>query len=253
MFAIFFFLSLNMQQTYGYTPLQAGIRILPVTLCVIVAAPIAGRLAAKHGPHVPLIAGLLLAAAAQLALLTLEADSSYASYAWALPLSGLGLGMTMTPMTAAVMNAVPASRAGMASATTNTSREIGGNFGIAFIGALLVAKFTDSLNDKLAATGVPAAARDAVITSATSTGEASHGTAPGTPMAGLDPAAVTRMVNESFINGLHVALMVAAAFLLVAAVVAARTIPGRRVRHGQTAGQTGATPHTSEELPPVPA
>ena len=146
--------------------------------------------------------------------------------------------MTMTPMTAAVMNAVPASRAGMASATTNTSREIGGNFGIAFIGALLVDRFTSTLRDKLTAAGLPVAAQDAVVVGA------AHGQGASGPGSGVDSAAVTRMVNESFISGVHLALVVASGFLVLAAVVAAVTIrPARRA--------TSSAP--AEEPAPVPA
>ena len=224
MFAIFFFLSINLQQTYGYSAFEAGVRILPVTIAIILAAPLSGWLAASWGPKVPLVLGLGLAGTAQLLLLTLDADSAYHSYVWILPLSGLGVGLTMTPMTAAVMEAVPTERAGMASATTSTAREVGGNFGIAFIGALLVARFNDALTDRLTGIGMTPAAAEAVATSAGS-GAGDHA---NTATAGEQALDFTRLVNESFVEGLHVGLIAAAGFLFAAMVIAWITIPSRR-------------------------
>ena len=235
MFAVFFFLSINLQQTYGYSAFEAGLRILPVTAAIILAAPLAGWLAAAWGPKVPLVIGLGLAGVAQLLLLTLDVDSAYSSYVWILPLSGLGVGLTMTPMTAAVMDAVPQERAGMASATTSTAREVGGNFGIAFIGALLVARFTDAMTDRLQATGMPRTTAEEVAASAAS-GTGGHATSTG-----AQPIELARLVNESFIEGLHVGLVAAAAFLFAAMVIAWITIPAGS-RRARPSGQAPTPP-----------
>src|SRR5205814_6465157 len=91
------------------------------------------------------------------------AASTYADFWFALPIMGIGMGLTMTPMTAAVMSSVPRQRSGMASATTNTSREVGGVFGIALLGAILTAKMKSALAVSLAALDLPANVRDQII------------------------------------------------------------------------------------------
>ena len=80
-------------------------------------------------------------------------------------LMGFGMGITMTPMTAAVMNAVGAQRAGLGSAMTNTSREVGGVFGIALLGTLLTTKLKSSLSTLLVPLALPAAQKAAIVTS----------------------------------------------------------------------------------------
>jgi EmrB/QacA subfamily drug resistance transporter len=131
MFATFFFLSLYMQLIRGYSAFEAGVRFLPMTLMIIVTAPNAGRYASKHGSRIPMTYGLLLAGGGLLTLSRLDVDTPYWLMFPVFMVMGHGIGATMSPMTAAVMNAVGRERAGLGSAMTNTSREVGGVFGIA--------------------------------------------------------------------------------------------------------------------------
>jgi hypothetical protein len=128
----------------------------------------------------------------------------------------------MTPMTAAVMNAVGAQRAGMGSAMTNTSREVGGVFGIALLGTLLTTKLKSTLATALAPLALSSSQKAAILASG------AHGTLDPTALRGLADgqlAPVQHAFDTSFVSGFHLALMVAAFFLIVASFVSYRFIP----------------------------
>jgi MFS family permease len=137
MLAMFFFIALYMQNVHGYTPLQAGVRFLPSTAVIIVAGPLAGRLTDRIGPRPLMTAGLLLTAGSLFWQGHLAADTSYGFLSGAFVLMGLGMGMIMSPMSTAAMNAVDATKAGVASGVLSMSRMVGGTFGVAAMGALI--------------------------------------------------------------------------------------------------------------------
>lgn len=224
MFATFFFLSLYMQNIRGYTAFEAGVRFLPMTLAIIVTAPNAGRYAQKHGSRIPMTYGLILAGGGLLALSALSVQTSYVLMLPVFAIMGHGMGATMAPMTAAVMNSVGHERAGLGSAMTNTSREVGGVFGIALLGTLLTSRLRDTFEPKLATIGL-SPAQEGVVTTA-----AGHGRLDPGLLERLPPGqrgAVVEAFRESFMSGFRLAVIVGGLVLLVAALVANRFIPGR--------------------------
>jgi predicted MFS family arabinose efflux permease len=227
MFGMFFFLSLYLQNVHGYSAVQAGLRFLPQTLAIIVTAPLAGRLAGRLGSRLPMTVGMLLTGSALLLLTRADVHTGYSLLWWNFTMAGIGMGLTMTPMTAAVMGTVPPARAGMASATTNTSREVGGVFGIALLGAIVTARMKSSLVGKLAVSGLPADIQARI------TASVGHGAGGGADIAKLPAAArdvVVPAINSSFVSGMHVALVVAGVSLLVGSAMAAAFVqrPARR-------------------------
>jgi EmrB/QacA subfamily drug resistance transporter len=136
-----FFNTLYFQAVQGWSPLQAGLRSLPNTLAVVVSAPLAGRLASRYGYRVPVGAGLLLAAAALWALTGIEVGTPYAQLWWKLAMLGAGLGLSISPATAAGVAAMPGAQAGVASAVITTSRQVGGALGVAVLGAVAAARY----------------------------------------------------------------------------------------------------------------
>jgi DHA2 family methylenomycin A resistance protein-like MFS transporter len=135
-----FFNTLYFQAVQGWSPLQAGLRSLPNTLAVVVTAPLAGRLASRYGYRVPVTAGLLLAAAALWALTGIEVGTPYSQLWWKLAMFGAGLGLSISPATAAGVAAMPGTQAGVASAVIQTSRQVGGALGVAVLGAVAAAR-----------------------------------------------------------------------------------------------------------------
>jgi EmrB/QacA subfamily drug resistance transporter len=142
MFAMLFFLALYMQNILGYSPLETGVRFLPSTLVIMVAGPIAGRLADRVGPRTPLVFGLILVTISMAWQSRIEVDTTFSFLVIPFILLGLGMGFTMSPMSTAAMNAVDRTKAGVASGTVSMTRMVGGTFGIATLGAL-VAHLTD--------------------------------------------------------------------------------------------------------------
>jgi EmrB/QacA subfamily drug resistance transporter len=222
LFGMFFFLSLFLQQVQGLTPIGAALRILPMSLCVMVAAPVAGQIAARRGSTLPVVAGLTLSAIGMLAFLAIGARSPYIAYVWSLLAIGTGIGMTLAPNATSVMGAVPPERAGMAAATLNMSRELGGNLGIAVLGAILVSRFSSLLGDRLHQLGVGGAAEGRIVTAAT------HGHLTDSLQAGGRGAvtAIRTVAGDAFVGGLHAAMVIAAVALLAAAAAVARSARG---------------------------
>lgn len=215
MFGVFAYLGLYFQDVLGWSPAGAGVAALPCTATIMVTSPVASRLALRFGSRPPLVAGLLLCAVGIGSLVGYGVGASYAHFWWVMPLIGVGMGMSFVPISIAVMNRVPVARAGMASAATNASREIGGVAGIAVLGVLLTAKLGAVLPGRLRDAAVPAGPAHAIKQAVTSGG------AGGLANADRLPAAVRSAVSTSFVDGLHLALACAAVFMVLGAVAVA--------------------------------
>jgi EmrB/QacA subfamily drug resistance transporter len=222
-FGMLFFLALFMQNIQGFSASGAGVRQLPSTLAVMVFAIISGRIVGRIGARLPITIGMVLVGAGLLAFTTVQAATPYASYWWILAVVGVGTGLVMSPMTTAVMSTVPSARAGMASATLNTIRQIGGVFGIAVLGSIVTGRFISQVEGALAALNLPAFVTDKVVAIAHQ-GRGASGSIPSIP--GLDVTAIRTAINESFTSGLHLGLWVAGGIVLAGAVVSAVMIRG---------------------------
>ena len=142
MFGVFFFVSLFMQNILGYSAVQAGASFLPMTILVIIVAPIAGRASDRFGSRGLITAGMLLLSCQLLYFSQLGPDATFWTLLPGLVLGGIGMSMTMTPSTAAATRAVPVEKAGVGAAVLNAFRQVGGSTGIALMGAIMAAKLT---------------------------------------------------------------------------------------------------------------
>jgi EmrB/QacA subfamily drug resistance transporter len=139
MFGTFFYVSLYMQNVLHYSPVQAGASFLPMTCLIILIAPWAGKLSDRFGSRWLVGGGMTLLAAMLLYYSTLGAHESFWAILPGLLIGGIGMGSTMTPVTAAAMSAVPVDKAGVGSAVLNSARQVGGSLGIAVMGAIVAA------------------------------------------------------------------------------------------------------------------
>lgn len=137
MYGLMFVLGLLFQRTFGLRPAAAGLALLPMTGLVAVANFASGRLTARYGARLPLLGGHALAAAALLPLLLVDADTPLALIALLLVPIGVGGAVMIPAMTTAMLDAVPAERAGLAAGLLNASRQLGGALGVAAFGALM--------------------------------------------------------------------------------------------------------------------
>jgi EmrB/QacA subfamily drug resistance transporter len=206
MLAMFFFLALYMQNIKGYTPLQAGIRFLPSTVVIIFAGPIAGRLTDRIGARPLISTGLLLVSGSLFWQGHLAVDTPYSALLGAFVMMGVGMGLVMSPMSTAAMNAVEATKAGVASGILSMSRMVGGTFGVAAMGALVTGLGRRRIEDTLPQ--LPAAARDR-ITEGLGAGAAQQ-----------VPGPVADAVREAFVYALNNGLRLGAAFAALGALLA---------------------------------
>jgi len=134
---IYFFTSLYLQQTLGFSPVKAGLAFVPMALSVAVFASIAPRIEVRAGAHRTVAAGLLLMVIGLVLFARLGLQVGYTALLPGFVLFGAGAGLMNVPLTNAVMQATPAARSGIASALLNASREVAGLLGIVVIGAIL--------------------------------------------------------------------------------------------------------------------
>jgi EmrB/QacA subfamily drug resistance transporter len=222
MFGTIFYLTLYLQNILHYSPEGAGLRLFAFSVVMLIVAPTVGRLSDRFGSRGFMTAGPLIAAVGMLLLTRTQVDSSY----WSVLLPAFlvlatGMAMTMTPMTAAVMASVPPQHAGVASAATNTSRELGGVFGIALLGAVVTNAFTRAFQSDLVARGFAPAVASKVAEAGGNGFAAGAGTVqqimhavPG--ITTQQAQAVVESIQQAFVHSMHIGMLVAVAFQVLA-------------------------------------
>jgi MFS family permease len=132
-----FVMSLYLQQFRGLSPLGAGAVFLPMMLTGAALTPFSARMAEHLGAKVLVTAGLVSMTAGLAVLAVLPSSTSVWALAALMVLTGLAGPLVMPPLTAVLLNSVPARQAGLASGVFNTSRQVGGALAVAVFGALL--------------------------------------------------------------------------------------------------------------------
>ncbi|MFG2044950.1 MFS transporter [Dactylosporangium sp. NPDC048998] len=209
---LLFFFSQYLQFARGHSPLQAGLAELPATIASIVVVAIIGVVVAQLGRGRAIALGLALAAAGLVAV----AGAAHRPYLWlglALVPIGLGIGLAMTLTGDAIISAAPPRKAGSVSAITETANELGVVLGIALLGSLLSLVYRHNVS---VPRGLPA--KDAVRVRDSL----------GSALRVLPPDAVAG-ARDTFITGVQVTSLVAAALTLIAAVLAWALIPSPRI------------------------
>jgi EmrB/QacA subfamily drug resistance transporter len=225
-FAIFFFTALYLVEVVAASGYQIALVFAPMTVLMIAASVLAGYWAGRTGPRWPVTAGCAAFAAGLLiASPLISPHPDYPALSAALALAGIGIGITVVPVTNAVLNAVPPERSGMAASAVNTSREIGAVAGVSVLGALVFSQLNASLSSHLANLDVPAGQRAAImafkplIIQFIETGQAniSGGYTQYGPIVGQ----VITAAYAAFGDGLHAAFYLSAALVILAGLLAA--------------------------------
>jgi len=137
MFGVFFYISLYLQNILGFSPTKAGAAFLPMTMLIILVAPIAGRASDRIGSRWLMGTGMSILGVSLLLYQRVGLHSDFWTLLPAMLLGGVGMALTMSPMTAAAMGAVPVDKAGVGSGVLNSFRQVGGAMGIAVMGAIV--------------------------------------------------------------------------------------------------------------------
>ena len=149
MFAQFLYLTLYLQNVLGLSPIQAGLRFLPLSLVSFFVAPVSGRLSARLPVRFLLGAGLGLVGLALVLMHGVTPSSDWTTLLPGFIVGGIGIGMVNPPLASTAVSVVPPQRAGMASGVNNTFRQVGIATGIAGLGAI----FQDTIKSNLHGAG----------------------------------------------------------------------------------------------------
>jgi EmrB/QacA subfamily drug resistance transporter len=165
LFGFIFLITQFFQFFKGYSPLSAGIHLLPVATAVGVSSVLGTKLAVRFGTKVVVAAGLAMMAAFYAWVSTADASLNYGTIAVQMVLFGTGMGFTSAPATEAIMGVVPTEKAGVGSAVNDTTRLLGGTLGVAVIGSVYASLYASRLTNLLPR-GLPASLASAAHSSA---------------------------------------------------------------------------------------
>jgi EmrB/QacA subfamily drug resistance transporter len=221
MFGSFFLLTQLLQSVMGYSPFEAGVRLLPMAATQIVVAPSSAKLAERIGGKIVVAAGLAIGALGLLMTSRLTVGASYQDVVICLIVLSAGMAMMMPSATEAIMGSLPRAKAGVGSAVNDTTRQLGGALGVAVMGSVVSSTYGPQVRDAVAGSPLPATAVDAASDQIGAAMEAARqiGGEPGRLLA--DAA------SRAFIDGMSTAVIVGAIALAAGAVVVALFLPAR--------------------------
>ncbi|MFK4692826.1 MFS transporter [Streptomyces pristinaespiralis] len=222
MLGVIFFVMLYLQNVRGFTPVEAGVRTLPLSIASLVAAPLGAALTGRFGPRVVMPLGMLLQAGATFGMLTWDADSSYTALWPPFIALGLGVGMVLSASSDAIVGNAPVKDGGVAGGLQATALQVGGALGTSVLVSLITGRVGSTLQEELTRAGVAPAVAGRLH-------EAKDAVAMGiAPVSGDMPAplraAVVEGSGQAFMNGAHTAVLVTGVLCVLGAVVAAAGI-----------------------------
>jgi len=230
---LFFFLVVFLQQVAGYSALEAGTATLPVTIVMFVLSGRFGALADRHGPHLFLSIGPVIAAAGYALMLRLDANANYFTELLpALLVFALGLSMTVAPLTATVLADADESNAGIASAVNNAIARIAGLIAVAAVGAIISAAIRDDID-------IPPAASAGVKAALTEARKSPFGTPPTAGLSRREAQIVTSEVNDASLYGFHYAITLGSLLVLLAGLLGAVGLRNPTCRDRRAEGCAG--------------
>ncbi|MDX6582430.1 MAG: hypothetical protein QOI10_1614 [Solirubrobacterales bacterium] len=217
--AMLFFLPEYFQDILGYTPTETGALLLPLTGLMVIASPLGGKIAASVGPRPPIVVGLTAMLISIYWISTLDLSTTYSDLWAPTAIMGFGIGLALTPMNLAAMNAVSRDHAGAASGILVTLSGLGATLGVAVTGAIFGELQTQRTVDLVGDQGVTVGRETALQL---------EGVLSGTPgaqhaldkLAGSDTSGIQHAVSEAFVSALGTSLKISAALVLVGIVLA---------------------------------
>ncbi len=237
LFGFIFLITQYFQLVRGYSPLQAGVRTIPVAVSIALAAVLSPKLVERVGTKVVVSAGLASMSIGFLWVSTASAVTPYAEIVGQMIFLGLGLGMTTAPATESIMGSLSADKAGVGSAVNDTTRELGGTLGVAVIGSVFNSIYIGALRDGEIFSRLPEIAQRPTEDSVGAAGIVAERLP-----AELVPGYLAE-VSDAFLSGLGLACLVTAGVAAAGSLFAARFLPARAM------GERGS----SDEARPVEA
>ncbi|MGF7123725.1 MFS transporter [Rhodococcus sp. BE178] len=237
-FGAMFFVAQQFQFVLGFGPLATGVRLLPLAVAVSVGAAASARLVPRIGTRAAVAGGMAVAAIGVLLLVRVDAASGYADFVPTLVLLGIGVGLSVSPATDALMGSFPDSDLGAAGGLNDTAIELGGSLGIAILGSVLASAYKDGISGFLAALPIPKLTgpqADLVAQGLEASGESVGGAAivaeemSQNMLAQAQAQPLMEAATAAFADAISQASLVGGLALAVGAVVVAGILPGRAV------------------------
>jgi Na+/melibiose symporter-like transporter len=224
MYGVMFLMTQNFQLVLGFSALGAALRLLPIAMIMLVVTPFTPRITYRFGTNRAVAFGMALIALGFFLFTRLDLHTPL-WFVWLalIPLM-TGVSMSMSPMTASIMSAVPESRAGAGSAMNDATREFGAALGIAVLGSIAASQYSSHLHDALGQ--VPGSARAAASSSLAG---AIH-VAERLPPAASD--VLTHAARIAFVDGIHLAAVFGIALAILASFLTRRFLPRSLAQSG---------------------
>ena len=218
-----FFVPFNLIQVQGYTATASGAALLPLILIIFLLSRWAGGLVPRYGPRAPLMAGPLVAAVGYGLFIVPSIGGSYwSTFFPAVAVLGIGMAISVAPLTTAVMGSVDVERSGIASGINNAASRTAGLLAVAVLGVVIVTVFGQGLGERVAGLDLPSEALAALEAEQVNLAAAA---VPG----GLEAetrAAVERAIAEAFVGGFRFTMFLAAMLAVLSALAAFLFIEG---------------------------
>ncbi len=232
MFALFLYITLYLQNYLGYSPLQAGLRYLPLTLASFVAAPIAGALLSRFPARVMMSAGLGLSGVGLLLMSGINAGDEWTTLLGGFLVAGAGVGLLNPVIADVALSVVPKERSGMAAGINDTFRQVGVAVGIAVWGAIFVGRGADKITALTAGTSAASGNRPRELIEAASSGNLHQALSTVPPKA---QHVVSNAAHEGFLAGFNDVLTLGALLSFAGAILALWLVREREIEREQPA------------------
>ncbi|SEE64190.1 drug resistance transporter, EmrB/QacA subfamily [Streptomyces sp. 3213] len=227
LFGAMFYMTFYLQNLHGLSAVEAAVRMLPLTGLMVVGSPLASVLINRFGPRPLIVIGMLVTSVSLFGLSTLDTGSGTNDTLIWFALLGIGLAPIMVGATEVIVGNAEVELAGVAGGLQSTSMQIGGTLGTAVLGAVMSAKLDDVFTERWAAAHLPALSGEQL---AQAKDAVSVGVAPVT--ADTPPAVaetITQIAHSAFMDGMHLAFVVAGCVSVAGALIGLLTKQGRKV------------------------
>ena len=220
-----FFLPLNLIQVQGYTPTAAGAALLPFILIVFLLSRWSGGLVERYGAKLPLVIGPIIAAAGFALFAVPGVGASYwTKFFPAAVVLGLGMAVSVAPLTTTIMNSVPENRVGIASGINNAVSRAAGLLAIAVLGIVMLHVFNHSLDRRLTEIDLPAPVKHSVDAQRINLAAA----AIPEEVAASTRVVLRQTIDESFVDGFRRVMLVGAGLALASGMISWLFIDGSK-------------------------
>ncbi|MGK5546811.1 MFS transporter [Streptomyces sp. URMC 127] len=267
-FGAFYYLTQHLQFVLGYSPLDTGVRMLPLAGAVFVGGALTAVLTPKVGMKATVAFGMAVGTVAIALLARVDETSTYDDFVLPLIILGLAIGLSLSPCTNAIMGSFPEDQLGVGGAVNSTSIEMGGSLGIAILGTVLAKTYSSNLGDaaaEAAAAGGPKLPEKALSVAQDSVGaglavakevgkQVAAGAAPkvgpekAAALGAQQAQAVVEAVHKSFADAVAHTSVIGAVVLGVGTVLVAFLLPGRKTATAPAESGSGTEERVTEKV-----